>query len=313
MAALYSQNQDDVGRRLAWAQNACPERGCEAFIEYLNAWHTPFKENGITCVLVADGRPDLLKEAVVRAKRSASKTAATADIVRIRAAALSATTSTASAAGAAAAPAAAAAASSSSSSSAATTTPAIERLEAAYTANVHVNEDMIARLQEWVRTKSNVTMLCAPWQADPMLVYLAMEGLVDGIVSDDLDMLAYGFGDVTCYQGLLSRRRCDPICLSLASDFVDSQVQHYTLKHIQLFALLAGCDYSSKRPGVGKVRVLKEVESCFAAWPAGGEAGLRAELMRIGKATAPKAVATPDSNAVMCACGADAASTRLER
>ena len=87
---------------------------------------------------------------------------------------------------------------------------------------------------------SNVTMLCAPWQADPMLIYLAMEGLVDGIVSDDLDMLAYGFGNVTCYQGLLSRRRCDPIRLRHASDFVDSRVQHFTLEHIQLFALWVG-------------------------------------------------------------------------
>lgn len=97
--------------------------------------------------------------------------------------------------------------------------------------------------------RMNVRFLVAPYEADAQLVYLEREGIVDGILSEDSDMLVFGAQKLITkldqYGSCIEINRADLILVKELSfaGWSDSMFRR--------MAILSGCDYLPSVNGVG--------------------------------------------------------------
>lgn len=95
-----------------------------------------------------------------------------------------------------------------------------------------------------------VKYVVAPYEADAQMVYLEQIGLVDGIISEDSDLLIFG-----C-QKLITKLNDFGECIEInRQDFSkikrNPDLSSYTPEQLRLVAMLSGCDYTKGVPGVG--------------------------------------------------------------
>ena len=95
-----------------------------------------------------------------------------------------------------------------------------------------------------------VKYIVAPYEADPQMVYLERIGLVDGILSEDSDLLIFGCN--TLITKLNDYGECIEIC---RDNFCNVKkipfLSNYTQEQLRLVAMLSGCDYTKGIPGIG--------------------------------------------------------------
>ncbi|ODV81651.1 PIN domain-like protein [Suhomyces tanzawaensis NRRL Y-17324] len=96
----------------------------------------------------------------------------------------------------------------------------------------------------------HIRYVVAPYEADPQMVYLEKIGVVDGILSEDSDLLIFG-----CNR-LITKLKDDSSCVEICRDrFGDVKlVPHlatFSDDQLRMVALLSGCDYTKGIPGVG--------------------------------------------------------------
>lgn len=96
----------------------------------------------------------------------------------------------------------------------------------------------------------NIRYVVAPYEADPQMVYLEKIGIVDGILSEDSDLLIFG-----CNK-LITKLKDDSSCVEINRDDFNKVRQipylaSYTSEQLRLVAMLSGCDYTKGIPGVG--------------------------------------------------------------
>lgn len=95
-----------------------------------------------------------------------------------------------------------------------------------------------------------VKYVVAPYEADPQMVYLEKIGLVDGILSEDSDLLVFG-----C-QRLITKLKDTGACIEInRHDFHKVRsvpgLGLFTQEQLRVVAMLSGCDYTKGVPGVG--------------------------------------------------------------
>ncbi|RLV95101.1 Exodeoxyribonuclease 1 [Spathaspora sp. JA1] len=95
-----------------------------------------------------------------------------------------------------------------------------------------------------------IKYVVAPYEADPQMVYLEKLGIVDGILSEDSDLLVFG-----CRR-LITKLKDDGTCVEInRDDFVKVRsipyLGSYTAEQIRLVAMLSGCDYTKGVGGIG--------------------------------------------------------------
>ncbi|CUM51615.1 unnamed protein product [Debaryomyces tyrocola] len=95
-----------------------------------------------------------------------------------------------------------------------------------------------------------VKYIVAPYEADPQMVYLERIGLVDGILSEDSDLLIFG-----CNK-LITKLNDYGECIEICRDnFCNVKkipfLSNYTQEQLRLVAMLSGCDYTKGIPGIG--------------------------------------------------------------
>lgn len=95
-----------------------------------------------------------------------------------------------------------------------------------------------------------VKYVVAPYEADPQMVYLEHIGMVDGILSEDSDLLIFG-----C-QKLITKLNDFGECIEINRlDFSkikrNPDLSSYTPEQLRLVVMLSGCDYTKGVPGVG--------------------------------------------------------------
>lgn len=96
----------------------------------------------------------------------------------------------------------------------------------------------------------NVKYVVAPFEADPQMVYLEKIGVVDGILSEDSDLLIFG-----CRR-LISKLNDFGECIEICRDDFHkvktiTGLENFTQEQLRLVAMLSGCDYTKGIPGVG--------------------------------------------------------------
>lgn len=102
--------------------------------------------------------------------------------------------------------------------------------------NAFVSEDVILDIVEVLRV-FGIPYVFAPGEAEAQCSFLEMMGLVDGIVSNDSDVFA--FGGKTLYRNFFADNR---YVEAYRSDDLEKEVG-FTQDRIILYAMLEGCDY----------------------------------------------------------------------
>ena len=106
----------------------------------------------------------------------------------------------------------------------------------------------------------NVQYIVAPYEADAQLVYLERIGLVDGIITEDSDLLVFGA------QNVVFKFDTDGSCVHIAkADFGKVQEVNlvgWTDVQFREMAILSGCDYLSSINGMGLKTAWKYLKKC---------------------------------------------------
>ncbi|KAF9141617.1 Rad2 nuclease [Linnemannia schmuckeri] len=96
---------------------------------------------------------------------------------------------------------------------------------------------------------AGVDFVVAPYEADAQLAYLEKHGLVDGIVTEDSDLLVFGCKKVIFKLDQFGAGT--EILFDQLSRVQEVSFQDWTLTEIRHMCILAGCDYLPSIPGMG--------------------------------------------------------------
>jgi len=114
--------------------------------------------------------------------------------------------------------------------------------------SIDVTPEMARHLIEELK-KANIPYVVAPYEADAQLVYLERQGLVNGIVSEDSDLLVFGA------KRLLTKMDQYGNCVEInRKDFCavrEISLTGWTDAEFRHMAILSGCDYHEGPSGMG--------------------------------------------------------------
>ncbi|PFH59721.1 hypothetical protein XA68_11957 [Ophiocordyceps unilateralis] len=124
---------------------------------------------------------------------------------------------------------------------------------------IDVTPQMAAMLIQELK-KMGIPFVVAPYEADAQLVYLERQGLVDGIISDDSDLLVFGA------KRLLTKLDQYGNCIELnRRDFGACRgvsLAGWTDTDFRRMAIFSGCDYLENLPGVGLKTAYRLIRKC---------------------------------------------------
>ncbi|KAJ7468062.1 PIN domain-like protein [Mycena latifolia] len=152
-----------------------------------------------------------------------------------------------------------------------------------YVKCIDVTPQMAFQLIKALRAES-VAYVVSPYEADAQLAYLERIGLVDGIITEDSDLLVFGCRTVLFKMDAVSSTA---VCIDRA-DFASVapadgiSLGGWSDAQFRAMAILSGCDYLPSIPGIG----LKTACTLLRKWKT-VEQVLRAIAME-GKKTVPR-------------------------
>lgn len=100
-----------------------------------------------------------------------------------------------------------------------------------------------------------VSYIVAPYEADAQLAYLERIGLVDGIITEDSDLLVFGAQNV--YFKFDLEGHCVHISRSDLGSVKEINLNGWTDVQFREMAILSGCDYLPSITGMGLKTALK--------------------------------------------------------
>ncbi|KAJ4163881.1 hypothetical protein LMH87_005585 [Akanthomyces muscarius] len=113
---------------------------------------------------------------------------------------------------------------------------------------VDITPEMASTLIQELK-KMGIPYVVAPYEADSQLVYLEKQGLIDGILSDDSDLLVFGA------KRLLTKLDQYGSCIEInRRDFGacrEVSLTGWSDAEFRRMAIMSGCDYLNGLPGVG--------------------------------------------------------------
>ncbi|KAJ6157799.1 hypothetical protein N7470_005391 [Penicillium chermesinum] len=148
---------------------------------------------------------------------------------------------------------------------------------------VDVTPYMARQLIEELK-KINVQYVVAPYEADPQMVYLEKHGIVQGIISEDSDLLVFGA------KRLLSKLDQHGDCIEInRADFTacrDVSLVGWSDVDFRQMCILSGCDYLANIPKMGlktayrSIRKHKNVERALRMLQFDGQYKVPADYLK---------------------------------
>ncbi|EAW09495.1 putative exonuclease [Aspergillus clavatus NRRL 1] len=148
---------------------------------------------------------------------------------------------------------------------------------------VDVTPNMARQLIEELK-KMEVQYVVAPYEADAQLVYLEREGIIDGIISEDSDLLVFGA------KRLLSKLDQHGECIEInRADFTacrEVSLIGWTDADFRRMCILSGCDYLANIPRMGlktayrSIRKYKNVEKSIRMLQFDGQYQVPADYLK---------------------------------
>lgn len=124
------------------------------------------------------------------------------------------------------------------------TTQALQELQKA----VDVTPDMARQVIDELK-KNGIQYVVAPYEADAQMAYLEREGIVDGVLSEDSDLLVFG---TKCLLTKLDQYgNCVEINQRDFSACKEMSLTGWTDADFRVMAILSGCDYLASINGMG--------------------------------------------------------------
>ncbi|WVQ98443.1 hypothetical protein IAU59_005567 [Kwoniella sp. CBS 9459] len=117
-----------------------------------------------------------------------------------------------------------------------------------YTRCLDITPEMAYQLIKALRAE-NVDYVVAPYEADAQLCFLEREGYVDGIITEDSDLLVFGCRQVVFK--LDGNGQCVWIHRDNLATIRDFPMHGWTDTQFRRMAMLSGCDYLDSIPGIG--------------------------------------------------------------
>ncbi|KAJ9111128.1 hypothetical protein QFC19_001327 [Naganishia cerealis] len=117
-----------------------------------------------------------------------------------------------------------------------------------YTKCVDITPEMALQLIKALQAES-VDYIVAPYEADAQMAFMEKEGLVDGVITEDSDMLVFGCRNVI-YK-LDNNGACTWISRDRFAACREYNFTGWTETEFRRMAILAGCDYLDSIPGIG--------------------------------------------------------------
>ncbi|GCE99591.1 Rad2 nuclease [Zygosaccharomyces mellis] len=123
---------------------------------------------------------------------------------------------------------------------------------------IDVTPEMAKCVVDYCKTQ-NIPYVVAPFEADAQMVYLEKNGFIQGILSEDSDLLIFG-----C-QRLITKLNDFGECIEICRDDFPKLPYKFALnklnsQEVRTMVCLAGCDYTSGIPKVGLVTAMKLVQ-----------------------------------------------------
>ncbi|ODV85369.1 hypothetical protein CANARDRAFT_28166 [[Candida] arabinofermentans NRRL YB-2248] len=103
-----------------------------------------------------------------------------------------------------------------------------------------------------------IKYLVAPYEADSQMVYLEKIGLVDGIISEDSDLLV--FGCKTLITKLNDKGECIEVKRENFKNVKSNAIGAFNDEQMRLMAAISGCDYTKGINGVGVLKAIQFIK-----------------------------------------------------
>lgn len=133
---------------------------------------------------------------------------------------------------------------------------------------IDITPDMALRFIKALQNE-NIEYVVAPYEADAQLAYLERVGLIDGIVTEDSDLLVFGCKKVLFKMNEFGE--CMEIDRARFGNNTGMPLAGWNDDMFRYMAILSGCDYLASIPGMGLktahrlVRKYKNLDSIFKA------------------------------------------------
>ena len=114
---------------------------------------------------------------------------------------------------------------------------------------IDVSPDVAYKLIEELRNKG-FNYIVAPYEADAQLAYLSRKGIVDIIITEDSDLLAFGAQKIL-YKLDFTTLNGEEICLENIKHDKAAGFNWFTHNMFLTTCIMAGCDYLDQIKGVG--------------------------------------------------------------
>ncbi|KAG0662576.1 Rad2 nuclease [Maudiozyma exigua] len=114
--------------------------------------------------------------------------------------------------------------------------------------SIDVTPEMAKCIMEYCQSE-DIDFIVAPFEADSQMVYLEKQNLVDGIISEDSDLLIFGCKNlITKLNDKGEARQIESKNFNMATKFDLSQL---TDDRLRFMVCLAGCDYTKGIRNIG--------------------------------------------------------------
>lgn len=113
---------------------------------------------------------------------------------------------------------------------------------------ISISTAMVRQVIEALR-QASIDYVVAPYEADAQLVYMEREGLIDGIISEDSDLLV--FGAKKLLTKLDQFGECTEICRDDFAACKEINLTGWSDREFRQMAILSGCDYLQQVPKLG--------------------------------------------------------------
>ena len=118
----------------------------------------------------------------------------------------------------------------------------------AFQKGISIRSDMIRRTQRALR-EAGVEFIVAPYEADVQMAYMNREGLVDGVVTEDSDLVVYGAKRILFKMD--KHGAAQLYCESSRGSIDSPSMRGFTNEDFVYMCILAGCDMLPSMPGMG--------------------------------------------------------------
>ncbi|KAK9914692.1 hypothetical protein M0R45_038454 [Rubus argutus] len=114
-----------------------------------------------------------------------------------------------------------------------------------------------SKVLKWLTNERKVDFIVAPYEADAQLAYLANNGMVDAVVTEDSDLIAFGCPNII-YNMSVEEQTCDYYSFSRLKEKNDAY-KKFTPKMLMEMCIMIGCDYLPNMKGIGISKAHEEI------------------------------------------------------